>query len=468
MVSSEVCRPWNASCSDRLKTVKIITIIEVEVAMSTLSSEKIQAAVKRDASWAMGALKKFGEDRCAAMAASIAFYSAFSLAPTLVMVIAVAGWVFGADAARGQLFHHVNGLLGDQAAASVQSIVENAHRSGGTGVAAVISFVLLAVGASATFSSLNTALNLVWPLAGEQKSSVFALVRVRLISFGLVLGVAFLLIVSLVLDTAIQAVGKWLWGDSSLVIIGDVAQLVVGLVILSLAFGALLKFLPDARVQWRDALVGGVVAAILFSVGKKLFAFYLTHAGTANSFGAAGSLAVLLMWLFFSAAVLLLGAEFSAARARLHDPRGAWGQQSGRVPPGSRAKIGSMLAGSTVASATATADAASTGAKAFTVVPGRARASIERRAVHSQHLTTQARKRVSALSTALNLSRKLARAETAATRVTALAMLNCGRKAVRTNDLVKRHPWRAVLLAGGAGLALALLSGRDQLPPNGK
>src|SRR5882757_3794049 len=149
MVSSEVCRPWNASCSDGLKTVKIITIIEVEVAMSTLSSEKIQAAVKRDASWAMGALKKFGEDRCAAMAASIAFYSAFSLAPTLVMVIAVAGWVFGADAARGQLFHHVNGLLGDQAAASVQSIVENAHRSGGTGIAAVISFVLLAVGASA-------------------------------------------------------------------------------------------------------------------------------------------------------------------------------------------------------------------------------------------------------------------------------------------------------------------------------
>ena len=143
--------------------------------------------------------------------------------------------------------------------------------------------MLLAVGASATFSSLNTALNLVWPLAGEQKSSVFALVRVRLISFGLVLGVAFLLIVSLVLDTAIQAVGKWLWGDSSLVIIGDVMQLVVGLVILSLAFGALLKFLPDARVQWRDALVGGVVAAILFSVGKKLFAFYLTHAGTANS-----------------------------------------------------------------------------------------------------------------------------------------------------------------------------------------
>jgi membrane protein len=301
--------------------------------MSTLSTQKLEAVVKKDASWVVGALKQFGEDRCAAMAASIAFYSAFSLAPTLVMVIAVAGWVFGADAARGQLFHQVNGLIGDQAAAGVQSIVENAHRSGGTGFAAIISFVLLAVGASATFSSLNTALNLVWPVSGEQKSSVFALVRVRLISFGLVLGVAFLLIVSLVLDTAIQAVGMWLWGDSPFVIIGDIAQLIAGLMILTVAFGALLKLLPDARVEWRDALVGGVMSAVLFSAGKKLFAFYLTHAGTASAFGAAGSLAVLLMWLYFSAAVLLLGAEFSAARARLHDPRGAWGIQNG-VPPG--------------------------------------------------------------------------------------------------------------------------------------
>jgi membrane protein len=427
--------------------------------MSTMSTEKIQAVVRKDASWVMGALKQFGEDRCAAMAASIAFYSAFSLAPTLVMVIAVAGWVFGAEAARGQLFHQVHGLLGDQAAAGVQSIVENAHRSGGTGIAAIISFVLLAVGASATFSSLNTALNLVWPLSSDQKSGVFAMVRVRLISFGLVLGVAFLLIVSLVLDTAIQALGTWLWGDSPFVIIGDVVQLAVGLVILSVAFGALLKFLPDARVHWRDALVGGLVAAILFSVGKKLFALYLTHAGTANSFGAAGSLAVLLMWLYFSAAVLLLGAEFSAARARLHDPRGPWGQQSGKAPPGSRAKIGSMLAGSTVSGFLADSRDGARGVAGAS--PIRARASIEARAGHAQQLTRQARKKVSAVNTALNVSRKLAQAETSATRATALAVLGCSRKATQAGELVRRHPWRAVMLAGGAGFAMALLSGRE-------
>jgi membrane protein len=433
--------------------------------MSSVSTQKIEAAMKKDASWAMGALKKFSEDRCAAMAASIAFYSAFSLAPTLVMVIAVAGWVFGPEAARGQLFHQVNGLLGDQAASGVQSIVENAHRSGGTGIAAIISFVLLAVGASATFSSLNTALNLVWPMTGDQRNSIMTMVRVRLVSFGLVLGVAFLLIVSLVLDTALQAAGMWLFGNSPFVIIGDVVQLAAGIVILTVAFGALLKFLPDAPVEWRDALVGGIVAALLFSAGKKLFAVYLTHAGTASAFGAAGSLAVLLMWLYFSAAVLLLGAEFSAARARLHDPRGAWGMQNnGRVPPGSRAKIGSMLAASTRTSAplqVAAAEVAPGSPASARPVNSATRRSIGARAQHTQQLTGEARKKVSAVSKALELSRKIARAEAAATRTTAKAMIGAGRKASDANAMVRRHPWRAVLMAASAGVAVALLSKRD-------
>lgn len=417
--------------------------------MSSVSTQKLEAAVKKDASWALSALKQFSENRCAAMAASIAFYSAFSLAPTLVMVIAVAGWVFGPEAARGQLFHQVNGLIGDQAAAGVQSIVENAHRSGGTGIAAIISFVLLAIGASATFSSLNTALNIVWPMTGEQRSSVMAMVRVRLVSFGLVLGVAFLLIVSLVLDTAIQAVGMWLWGNSPFVIIGDIVQLVVGLAILSVAFGGLLKFLPDAPVQWRDALVGGLIAALLFSAGKKLFAFYLTHAGTASAFGAAGSLAVLLMWLYFSAAVLLLGAEFSAARARMHDPRGPGGVQTGgNVPPGSRAKIGSMLAGSTRV-AVPRAAFVPTDAAPPSIAPSAAGA---RQPVRSK---------ASTVARAIDLSRKIARAESTATRATAIAMVGAGRKASNANAAVKRHPWRAVLVAASAGMAVAMLSKRD-------
>ncbi|MFM0048391.1 YihY/virulence factor BrkB family protein [Caballeronia grimmiae] len=291
-----------------------------------------KSLMSRAIAWPVRMFKRFSDDRAAPMAASIAFYSAFSLAPTLVMVIAIAGLVFGAEAARGQLFHQISGMLGKDAAESVQTIVQHAHRSGGGGIAAIISFVLLAVGASATFSSLNTALSIIWPAEKKEKSGVATLVKVRLISFGLVMGVAFLLIVSLVLDTAVQAAGKWVFGESPLVIIGDIVQFVLGLVILSAAFAALLKYLPDGHVEWRDAFVGGAISAVLFSVGKKLFALYLTHAGTANAFGAAGSLAVLLMWLYFAAAVVLLGAEAAATRVEVREGGGAASAGTANAP----------------------------------------------------------------------------------------------------------------------------------------
>jgi membrane protein len=282
---------------------------------AVLNKAAIGTELKREGSLAMNAVKRFSADQCTAQAASIAFYSAFSLAPTLLMVIAVAGWFFGAEAARGQIFARVHDFLGNDAAAAIQAIVEHAHRQGGGGIAAIMSAGLLIVGASATFSSLNTALNVVFPaLPREKRSGIALMVRVRLVSFGLVLGVAFLLVVTLVLDTAVAFVGKMIWGDSPFVIIGDVVQMVLSLVVLAFAFTALMKLLPDASVKWRDAMVGGSVAALLFTIGKKLFALYLAHAGTASAFGAAGSLAVLLMWLYFSSAVFLLGGEFAAVK----------------------------------------------------------------------------------------------------------------------------------------------------------
>jgi len=282
---------------------------------AVLNKAAIGTGLKREGSLAMNAVKRFSADQCTAQAASIAFYSAFSLAPTLLMVIAVAGWFFGAEAARGQIFARVHDFLGNDAAAAIQAIVEHAHRQGGGGVAAIMSVALLIVGASATFSSLNTALNVVFPaLPREKRSGIALMVRVRLVSFGLVLGVAFLLVVTLVLDTAVAFVGKMIWGDSPFVIVGDVVQMVLSLVVLAFAFTALMKLLPDASVKGRDAMVGGAVAALLFTIGKKLFALYLAHAGTASAFGAAGSLAVLLMWLYFSSAVFLLGGEFAAVK----------------------------------------------------------------------------------------------------------------------------------------------------------
>jgi membrane protein len=429
----------------------------------TLSAENLQLVARKQANWAIGAFKQFAEDRCAAMAASIAFYAAFSLAPTLVMVIAVAGWFFGAQAARGELFTHIHGLLGDQAAAGVQTIVENAHHSGSAGgIAAIISFSMLAIGASATFSSLNSALNLVWPYTGPRSSSVIALVRVRLISFGLVLGVAFLLIVSLVLDTVITFIGKWLWGDSPYVVIGNLLQFGVGLLVLAFAFAGLLKFLPDAKVRWRDAFVGGIVAAVLFSAGKKLFALYIAHAGMASSFGAAGSLAVLLMWLYFSAAVLLLGAEFSAARGRMHDPRGGWGMQDAS-PPGSRAKLASVLAASTVsADALPRVENPETRAAGLAPAAGTAEAAaLAADAPASALPQAPGREKTSARAAAVKIGRTVVVAEAQATRAAAVTLVGAGRRAVAADRYVRRHPWTSVLVAAAAGLAAVAVARRN-------
>jgi membrane protein len=204
-------------------------------------------------------------------------------------------------------------------------------------------------------------------------------------------------------------------------------------------------------VRWLDALVGGFVAAVLFSAGKKLFALYLAHAGMATSFGAAGSLAVLLMWLYFSAVVLLLGAEFSAARGRLHDPRGGWGMQDGG-PPGSRAKLASVLAASTVAGyAQARADRHAADAPDASSTPMRA---IGTRRV-------QARNQASASSTAVRVARGVVEAEAQATRLAALALVETRRKAKAADRYVRRNPWTSVMLAAVAGLAAATAARRN-------
>ncbi|WP_240975558.1 YihY/virulence factor BrkB family protein [Paraburkholderia aromaticivorans] len=274
-------------------------------------------------STARTAISKFSDDRCSMMGASIGFFSAFSLAPTLLIVLAVAGWFFGPDAAKGRLFDQVKGVLGNDAASAMQTLVEHAHRASGGGIASAISVALVAVGASATFSSLNTALDVVFAAESPKGIAGLALLlRARLISFGMVMGLGFLLVVSLVLDTAIQFAGRMVFGDSKLVVLAAIGESVFGLVILAIGFAALIKLLPDAKVRFRHALIGGVTASVLFTAGRHLFGFYLAHAGTANSFGAAGSLAVLMMWLYFSAVVFLFGSEIAASIRKASEATG--------------------------------------------------------------------------------------------------------------------------------------------------
>ncbi|SAL18112.1 putative ribonuclease BN [Caballeronia peredens] len=269
-------------------------------------------------SWIVDPLTQWTQDHCLMFSASIAFFAAFSLAPTLVIVISVASVFFGADAVQGRLFDEISGVVGVDAAHALEAIVANAWHADIARSTAILSLAGVLIGASATFSSLHSALNVIWPTpAVSARESIVTLLRVRLMSFGLVVGAGLLVAVLLVLDALVEILGHWVLGDGSpFIVLSDLSRRALSLAVLMLAFTVLLKFLPTTRMLWRDAALGAAAAALLFEGGKRLFAFYLAHAGTANMFGAAGSLAIILMWLYYSAAVFLLGAELSATAAR--------------------------------------------------------------------------------------------------------------------------------------------------------
>ncbi len=265
-----------------------------------------------------GALAGFSRDRCPTMAAALAFYAAFSLAPMLVIVIAVAGYFVGLEAAQGRLIGEIGSLVGEDGARVVQAMLSSAWKSGQGGPSTWISAAGVAVGASATFAQLNQSLNVIWNQTPSQKAWL-TMLRVRLTSFGLVVGIGFLVVVLLVLDAAVSFVVSDVLGDVGTRRWISLVQRVTMLLALTVAFAALLKFLPAPRLQWRNVAIGAFTAAVLFSVGKNLFGLYLSRAGTASAFGAAGALAVLLMWLYFSSAVFLFGAEITAnLRRELH------------------------------------------------------------------------------------------------------------------------------------------------------
>jgi membrane protein len=269
-------------------------------------------------SWIVDPVTQWSQDHCLMFSASIAFFAAFSLAPTLVIVISVASIFFGADAVQGRLFGEISGVVGDDAARTLEAIVANAWHADIARSTAILSLAGVLLGASATFSSLHSALNVIWPTpAVSTRESIVSLLRVRLMSFGLVIGAGLLVVALLVLDALVEVLGHWAFGDGNpFIVLSALTRRAISLSMLMLAFTVLLKFLPTARMMWRDALLGALAAALLFECGKRLFAFYLAHAGTANMFGAAGSLVVILMWLYYSSAVFLLGAELAATAAR--------------------------------------------------------------------------------------------------------------------------------------------------------
>jgi len=251
-------------------------------------------------------------DNVPRLGASLAYYTLFALAPILVVAIAVAGLVFGAEAVRGEIVGQIQGLVGRQGAEAVQAMLEGAAKPSSSILATVIGGITAFIGATGAFIELQTALNAIWRVKPRPGVSVKAFLVERFVSFGLVVGVGFLLLVSLLVSAALAALNRYLGGAfPGLAALWEAGNVLVSLGVTTLLFAMVYKVLPDVRLHWRDVWVGALVTAGFFSVGKQLIGLYLGTSSVASSYGAAGSVVVLLVWVYYSAQIVLLGAEFT-------------------------------------------------------------------------------------------------------------------------------------------------------------
>lgn len=260
------------------------------------------------------------DDYAPSMGAAISYYTVFSIAPLLIIVIAVAGSVWGRDAVQGEIVAQLTDLIGQDGATGVQALIESANKPAKGLIATVISVAVLLVGATTVFAELQSALDRVWDVPPSQKASgIWATLRARLLSLGFILGLGFLLSVSLVISAGVAAFGGWANGllpGWELVL--QVVNTAISLGISSLLFAMIFKLMPQATVSWRDVWVGAAVTAVLFEIGKALIGLYIGKSSVTSSFAAAGSLVVLLVWVYYSAQIFLLGAEFTWVFAHEH------------------------------------------------------------------------------------------------------------------------------------------------------
>ena len=272
-------------------------------------------------------------DYAPSMGAALAYYTVFSVAPLLLIVISVVGLVFGRDEARGEIFAQLSGLMGADGARGVQSMLEALNKPAQGILATVVGIALALVGATTVFGELQDALDRIWRApARKEINGLWSLVRVRLLSFSMIMGIGFLLMVSLVASAALSALGQW-WSP----IFGGWATLAQGVnflfsfVMVTIGFAMIYKIMPRVSVQWRDVWVGAGVTAVLFTIGKYLIGLYIGTTGVASGYGAAGSLVVVLVWVYYSAQIFLLGVEFTWVYAH------AYGSLKGQERPGAAA-----------------------------------------------------------------------------------------------------------------------------------
>lgn len=285
--------------------------------------------VKQVFSLIKAAASSWIDDYAPSMGAALSYYTLFSIAPLLLIVISVAGLVFGEDAARGEIFGQLNSFMGKEAAAAIQSLLESVNKPAGGMVGTIVGVVLMLIGATTVFGELQDAMDRIWRAPARDKSTgLWALMHARLLSFGMILSIGFLLMVSLVFSAALAALGRW-WSP----FFGaweTVAQIITGIVsfgITMLAFAMIYKIMPRVKIDWRDVWIGAGVTAFLFTVGKFLIGFYIGKSGVVSGFGAASSIVIVLIWVYYSAQIFLVGAEFTWVYAH------QFGSRKGQVQP---------------------------------------------------------------------------------------------------------------------------------------
>lgn len=263
--------------------------------------------------------KAFWEDNAMRMGASIAYYTLFAIAPILIIVIAVAGAVFGPEAVRGEIVSEVDELIGDEGARALQALLEGASRDRHTPMATAIGIGTLVFAATGAFMQLQAAFNTIWR-ASASGSAIRSFLISRMQAFGLVLALGFLLLVSLIVSAALAVGDRWV--DAYLPFAPLVLELLHGAVALSISMGLftlLFRYLPDTQVRWKDAAVGAFITAGLFAVGKHVIGFYLGRTAVASVYGTAGSVLLLLLWVYYAAQIVLYGAEFTRLYAERND-----------------------------------------------------------------------------------------------------------------------------------------------------
>ncbi|HEX7457382.1 MAG TPA: YihY/virulence factor BrkB family protein [Ginsengibacter sp.] len=263
--------------------------------------------------------KEFSADNILKYSASLAYYTVFSIAPLLVIISTLSGIFFGKEAINGEVYKQLKGLVGSAAAIQIQDIIKNIHLTGNNFFASVISIVILLIGATSIFGEVQDSLNKIWGLRVKTKKIWWRLIVTRLLSFSLIVSIGFIMIVSLILNAIVSAFGNFLskYIHHFSVYLIETVEAVLSFLVATFLFSLMFKLLPDAKIRWKDVLFGGFITAIFFTLGKLAIGYYLGKSNLTTLYGAAGSIIIIMVWVYYSSIILYLGAEFTKVHANL-------------------------------------------------------------------------------------------------------------------------------------------------------